>query len=279
MPRTKKSALSDITKTAIEQADTQSENNGLDPTRTPAGKTNKDEPSEKEVYEAAANVPAEDWKFKLGKSTYKIVELPFLESKIYLHNILPLVEATLKDVAPVINAASSSWFFIKNFTAQNVEDLRQSALDPDTTLAIMRLSFENWGAGNISDMTLQGLKDSAYDPTTFANNLSSVFMQPLLASLKTLSFSDILMKGVDKLPDLVTASFSAYLRKTEKEFEGGPEALKQEIMDKMDIFDMFSVVQAQIQHYRTRSDKIGSFFDQIKAMIGIKNTITAMPTV
>lgn len=230
-----------------------------------------DEPTEREILEAATNQPS-NVSFTLRERNYPIVDLGFLQSKVYLTCLLPQIEDSLKQVSPVIYSIGQFWFFVRNLTPENTELLRQTCLHEETTPAVLEEIFQNWGFP-ITTSTCEILMEAAKDASVFGAKLSRIFMAPLMESLQSVSIATLILDAVDMLPDLVVASFVG--SSVKQGIKPDVEMLKEAIMEDMDVFDMYEVAAAQIEHYKKRG-KIKGFINPTNKIVGMGSRVLEM---
>jgi hypothetical protein len=240
--------------------------------RPKIGEVLPEEPSTLDIVNAAQNEPSKVFVFTLCGRDYPITDLGFLQSKAYLESLIPQIEGSMKDLAPIIYAIGKFVFLIRNLTADNTEVLRIAAQEEESGVEVLQEIFRNWGFP-ISVSTAEELKASAIDPMTFNNKLNILFMAPLRESLSLVSISGLILDAVNLLPDLVMASFVG--SSVRRGIKPDIEKLREEVMDNMDVFDMYNVASAQIEHYKA-SGKIAGFSNLTSSMVGMVSQASGM---
>lgn len=235
--------------------------------RPRSGEVREGEPAEREIFQAAMNLPREEFPVNIAGYNTKLVDLNFLQSRAYLNALLPAVEKAVKDMVPLINSVQASWFFLKNFNSDNTEELREAVLYGGIENDALRQTLENWGLQGVTEGSVGQLKEAAENSVRFSNHLSWLFMAPLIDALRQIDLSKIILEAVDLLPGLATASVMAAL---EAEGKAGleHEPLKAHLMQKADAFDMLDVAVKQIALYR-KGGKLGNFTKPIIDLIGL----------
>jgi len=239
--------------------------------RPKVGEYLKDEPTQKQIAEAAINAPS-DVLFTLAGEQYPVVELGFLQSKVYLDTLIPYIEKAIKQLAPAIYSGTQFWFFARNMTTDNMEALRSACLEEGVAAEVIGQVFQNWGYPMPAPVC-QELVRLAPDKAAFNARLSQAFMAPVIDILKNISVADLLAEATDALPDLVTASIVSSAYRTGRLVDH--VKIKEQATMEMDVIDMFYVATEQIELYKERG-KIRSFFAQLKKVVSTGKVISEM---
>jgi hypothetical protein len=246
-----------------------------------AGETRPGEPTKKEIYDAALNVPSKEYFVDFKGEHYPIVELTMMKSLVYLDTFGPQLEeavkATIESLRPVYEMLLRSYTVLLNLRGNAVRDLWEIARQDD--IKELEAFLLRIGAEQPSDENLMALQKAAQSGDSVGYVISLIiifgrpFANPALAALKDLSLSAMVTKLGASLTTLVLASLVSSRKRESKPVD---ENALREQLDLMDLPDQFNVVWLQLQLYKERG-KLARFFGQIGSLV-MRNMNSGTPS-